>query len=303
MRYSFTLLLALISCGPLLGCDNQDAKHPTSIASDQGLFAAQFPKRIAERSKSVREDESSTRQTASEMPTYPDALKDPPWDIVLSAVEKADSAGKDGAYEAVSREVATTRAFFEEEKDELIKKAAGGAAYAAKQKQCDVDVWGPISSGLKEGIEDRLEERMRAANDASALVERKKETLGKKNTETLLDQVDKIARASYVANVSMPEAKIELDTWVSEASNAKGNLEDLIADEKKFIAEGAPKPEEKRGAEERIKAWETELAKFDAAVEEAKQNSADLEQRSAALKSEYSDALSKLKDAIKAKTK
>jgi hypothetical protein len=106
------------------------------------------------------------------------------------------------------REVDGARAFFDAEKDELLKKVAGAAQFAAKSKGCDMDVSGAVSHALKDTVEKRLVKRLREQSEAHVFIDRNQTALGKENVEKLLEQADEIAHASYLARVLIVEHKV-----------------------------------------------------------------------------------------------
>lgn len=295
-------LVAAFAVG-LVGCDQKGAETPQT-SSSQGSYAAEFPDRLAKESKGIRAEEAKAKEDAGTMPTFADSLgNDANWDLVLSIVEAADKAGRDGGYADAAKSNGMVKSFFEEEKDPLLKKVGGSAQYAVKQKGCDADVYGAVSQGMKDGVEDRIQARMRAKNDAFILIERNKEAIGKKNQPLLENEADKIAEASWLVHTEMPEAKQRLDHYLGEVSSSKSAIEDLIKDEKEFATANKLKPEDQKSSDARIKGWEDDLKALDAAEQDAKQNAQDLEQRIAQSQKDYDAAFSAMKDAIKAKKK
>lgn len=295
--------LSLVASAALVGCEQKDAQTPQT-SSSQGSYAAAFPDRLSKESKGIRSEEAKAKEDMGTMPTFADSLgADAPWDIVEKIVDASDKAGRDGGYADAAKSNGMVRSFFEEEKDPLLKKVGGSAQYAVKQKGCDADVYGAVSQGMKDGIDDRIQARMRAKNDAFIIIDRNHDAIGKKNQPLLENEADKIAEASWLVHTEMPEAKQRLDHYIGEVSSSKSAIEDLIKDEKDFASSGKLKPEDQKASDARIKGWEDDLKTLDAAAEEAKQNAQDLEQRIAQAQKDYDAALSALKDAIKAKKK
>lgn len=285
----------------LAGCEQKGANEPKAVSIDQGSSAQRYPAMLEHENKFIRDSEARGKEKIAKLPTAADKLGDTDWAIVEQIVDASDNAGKDGGYAATMRELRPARSFFEEEREPIVKKVGGSANYAAKQKGCEADLWGPVNQGLKDGVDDAMRDRLRASNDAFILIERHKEALGRKNIPALEEMADDIAETSYVVNVEMPEAKQRLEAVASGASDARSALNSFIADEKKFQEDPKRKPEEKQASDARIKKAEEQLKALEAQEQATQENLKDLEQRAKDLESQYDDALKKLKDAIAAK--
>ena len=296
-------IVMLFGALALVGCEQKEA-NSAQTSSSQGSYAASFPDRLAGESKNIRAEEGKAKTDMASMPTFADSLgADAPWEIVEKVVDAADKAGRDGGYADAARSNGQVKTFFDEEKEPLNKKVGGAAQYAVKQKGCDADVWGAVSQGLKDGVDDRIQARMRAKNDAFIIIDRNKEAIGKKNQPLLEAEADKIAEASYLVHTEMPEAKQRLDHYIGEVSSMKSGIQGLISDEKEFATAGKLKPEDQKSSDARIKGWEDELKTLDSAEQEAKQNAQDLEQRLQQAEKDYDAAFSAMKDGIMAKKK
>ena len=286
----------------LVGCEQKEPQTPQTTSS-QGSYAAGFPDRLSHESKTIRAEESKSKEDMTAMGKLPDALNNPDWGVVLEAVEAADKAGRDGGYADAAKSTDQVRAFFDEEKDPLLRKAGGSAQYVVKEKGCDVDVYGAVATGLKDGIDDRIQARLRAKNDAFIVIDRNRDALGKPNAAALETGADKIAEASYYVHVDLPEQKQRIDHDIGEVSNMKSALEDLVKDEKEFQGKAKLKPEDQKASDARIKGWQSELQAMDGIEADAKTNSQDLQQRIEQLSKDYDTAFGALKDSIKAKKK
>ncbi len=296
-----TVLAVICASFCLVGCEQKGANEPKAVSIDQGSSAQRYPGMLERQNKHVRDREAKAKENIAKIPTGADKITETDWAIVEQIVDASDAAGKDGGYAATMRELEGARAFYEEEREPIVKKVGGAAQYAAKQKGCDADLWGAVNQGLKDGIDDAMRDRLRASNDAFILIDRHKEALGKKNVPALEELADQIADTSYVVNVEMPEAKDRLEAFLSGASDARSALNSFISDEKKFAEDPKRKPEEKQASEARVKKAEEQLKSLETTEQATNENLKDLEQRVKDLDAAYDDALSKLKDAIKAK--
>jgi hypothetical protein len=295
-------VIAVVSIGALLaGCEKEEPKSPDDIESSQGTYAVVYPDKLMRASKGIRTKEAKAKEDIGTMPTFSEQLSDDaPSDKALAILEAADAAGKDGGYAEEVRRMAAVQTFYEEEKDALAKKVGGAAAYTAQQKKCDVDLWGPVTQGLKDGFEERVKERLRSHNDAFLLIERNRDALGKKNAAALEDESDKVAEASYIVHVDLPDKKKRLDFAILQIPVQKQNLEKLIADEKDFQSKNKLKPDDQKESDARIKDWQEQRKTLDAAEEDAKANQKDLDQRLQSILSDYDAGYAALKDSVKA---
>lgn len=305
MRTSILAALVVTLGLATSGCENEDAKSPYDIEVTQGSSALSIPDRVERASKKVRDKEAKANEQFSKIPTAADKVQDPTdWVVILEIVDAADDAGQDGAYAREMQDIEIALAFIEDEKDELTKKIGGSVAYTAKEKGCDVDGYGAAKLGLEKGVEERVEERLKNANDAYLIIERNEEALGKKNVPALEEMAKDIADASYTVNVAMPNAKLELESMVAAADDARDEIKKYIEEENAPPKEGAKSnPNMDKNKKERLRVAEEKLAQLETAQADAKKNLEDLEQRTKDAQAKYDDALAKLRDSIKAKQK
>jgi chromosome segregation ATPase len=168
---------------------------------------------------------------------------------------------------------------------------AASNEYVAKEKGCDVELWGATDRGLEKGLEERLEERRRADSEAHAIITEHEEAIGEPNEEALRDQVDEIRHTSYVVNIGLATEEEEMRRRADEASAARGTLEDHIEELK---AREKPNPDE-------IAKAEAALAALDPSVEQAKQRLDAAEKRREELKKKYDAAFEQLKKSVEEK--
>lgn len=289
-------LLALIAAG----CEPEGPKSPYDIPVEQDSSALLIPHRADRVTKRLRADEATAKETIAAMPAMVDKLEETDWKVVLQVVEAADAAGKDGGYGAETRDLQAARAFFEDEKEEINKKVGGSVQYAVKQKGCDVDAWGAISVSMKESIDERIEERMKASNDAFLVIERNREPLGEKNIPALEEIAERIASASFVVHVQLPEARWELEGTIASAAEAREKIQKLL-EEERAAPTHKPSAREQKSQKDRVKQAEDGLKQLDEAEKDAKNNLEYVEQRQTELQTSYDAGLAKLKDATKGK--
>ncbi len=286
-----------------IGCENGDAKSPYDISVDQRSSALSIPGRVDHTTKRIRDHEAKAKETIGKMPTMADKLADTDWSIVEQVVDASDDAGKDGAYAASMRDLDTARTFFEEENEAISRKVGGSVQYAAEQSGCKLEGFG-VGGILKKTIDERIDERLKNANDAFLIIDRNRDALNQKNIAAVEEMASKIAEASYIVHIEMPDAKAELEGAVTAAGDARSKIQKLLDEEKEPPKEGSkPSAASQKAQKERVKNGEEKLKLLESAETDAKANLADLEQRTKDLDAQYSEALDKLLGTIKAKTK
>ena len=285
----------------LFACQKEEPKSPDDVDSTQGSYAAAYADKITRVSKTIHTREAKAKEDIGSMPTFSEQLgDDAPPDKVVAILDAADAAGRDGGYAEDTRKLAAVQAFFDDEKDAITKKVGGAAQYTAKQKSCDVDLWGPVAQSLKDSFEDRVKERGRKNNDAFLLIDRERDAFGKKNATALEDESDKIAEASYIVFVELPDKKKRLDYAILQIPKERDSLSDLIKNEKDRQSKEKLKPEDQKTSDAHLKDWADSLSALDGAEKDAKDNTQDLDGRIEALDKDYKAGFSAMKDAVKA---
>jgi hypothetical protein len=286
------LLVPVPGCGP---------KIEPEIASAAGepMYATDYPAELNGEMDRLNTAETKTKELSGKFSGYPDALKSPPWPKVIEIVDKADAEGRAYAYVEARREVDAAYAFFDAEKDEIVKKVAGAAQFTAKQKGCDVDVSGAAAHALKDTVEKRLQKRLRERSEAHVYIERNEAALGKDNIEKLQEQADEISLASYLSFVVAVEHKVKIRRMIEEGERVKQTLDAALKTEQAYQAESSRKPDEKKASEQRAEAMRKAIAGIDAAVTQAKSVSERADERMLAIQKVYTDAMAKLKEDLK----
>jgi len=303
MRAHPALILALGAGSPLAAACTRPQPALYASAADQPAYAERYPAGLGSVRTRYAEDEQHLASLSGDLAKLPGTLDAPSWGDVLQVVEAADRAGRSGDLAAAMAEADAVRTFYAGERDALRQKVGGAAEYAAKQKQCDVELYGPIGGALDRGVEVELEERLRAHNAAHRLIEDKKDALGKKNLDALEKHADAIALASYLANVRLPGTKRDLDAALADASSIKKTLEQEVEDANKVNGDPNASKSAKQTAEQRRKDGSAALASLDSAVTQAKALSDELEKRSKAAKDRYEQALDALEHDLEARQK
>jgi hypothetical protein len=294
-------LTALALFGPI-ACANQKVEPQVASSAAQTHYAVEYPDHLQSIANDYVNTQAEVGRTTSDFSKYPGQLKDPPWPLVVTIVNRADEAGRSASYVEARREFEATRTFFGQEREEITRRMAGSAQYAIKKKEeCDVDVSGAISASFKDGVQKQLDKRLRAHSDAHTLIERHRESLGKPNAAALEKQADDISEASYATFIRATELRARTTELLREASQVQKTLDQSIAEERAFQAEAGRTAGDKKASADRVAKMEDAKVRVERAIPALQTLEKEIEQRNAALKKEYSDALDALRKAIEAK--
>jgi molybdopterin-biosynthesis enzyme MoeA-like protein len=299
MRASQFILAAWLAAPLAAGCARPNRGPEIASSAGEANYAQTFPTELQATVSRFDERQRDGRRLGAAFSTYPDQLKDPNKAQVLAIIESADQAGRGQGYAERMREQEDVAAFFESEKDEINKKVGGAAAFAAKQKGCTADVYGPVSHSLKEAVDKQLEKRLRERNEAQALIERNRTSLGKQNAAALEKQADEISRASYLVYVDLIDKRNRAQRMLEEADRVKRTADDFIEKERAFQAEAGRADGDKKASEERIAAMTRSKASIDQAAEKAKAALPEMDKQIKASQKEYEGALDGLKGKFK----
>jgi hypothetical protein len=295
------LCVVLVGAGPL-ACASQKVEPQVASSAAQTHYAVEYPDHLQSISNDYVNAEGDVRRSTTDFPKYPGQLKDPPWPLVVTIVNRADEAGRSASYVEARRDFEATQSFFTQEREEITRRMAGSAQYVIKKKEeCDVDVSGAISSSFKESVQKQLEKRLRAHSDAHTLIERHRESLGKANATALEKQADDISGASYVTFIRAAELKARTTALLQEAAQVQKTLDQSIAEERAFQAEAGRAAGDKKASADRVARMEDAKVRIERAVPPLQSLEKEIDQRNAALKKEYSDALDTLRKAVETK--
>jgi hypothetical protein len=292
-------VLVLAGALAALGCGAPPPEPDIQSSAPQSGYAARYPQELGASATRFNDAEAEAQRTDSEIPRYPNELKKPKWAPVLQVVEQADAAGRSYDYVERLRAAEGASTFFEDRNEEITKKVAGAAQYAAKQKGCDVDVAGPAAHALKESIKEQLERYVRDRNEAHRTIERHREELGKENAAALEKQADSISQASYLVHIAMVEEKLRMRRLIDEMESIKASTDQAIAAEREFQSQPRRTDEEKKASEARIAELNKSKAGLESAAEQARNASENLEERITAAQKRHTEAMDKIKADIR----
>jgi hypothetical protein len=298
------LLHAIALVTFLSGCEKGDPKSPYDVTISQGQSALRFADEVAAVRARTEAREKGVTEFATNLPKSAEKIgpeADPK--LVRDIVQAAERAGDDGAYAAEMRRLDEVRAFLDAEQPEIVKKVGGAAAYAAKQGGCSVDVASPVAGALKNAVDDRARERLRAHNDALLLIDRNRDQLGKKNVPALETIADDVAAANYVVSRELPAERDRLARLSSAARGAQSALDRLVSDERKILDDAKSSEDAKRSSRDWIAAAEKEKKRLETAQKDLDERLKTHAERTKAARKTYDDAMSAFRDALAAKDK
>ena len=283
---------------PAVGCSTPKPEPEIASSAALGGYAEGYSAELNAATTDFSAQQAEVKQTIAGFGGYPRALKGPGKPYAKEVITKADESGRSHAYVETVDEVKETQAFFAREKDEITRKVAGSANYAAKQKNCDVEVGGAVAASLKETIDKQLEKRLRSGNEGYRVIERNRDAIGKDDAATLEKQADDVAYASYVANVQIVELKLKIRWMAEEAETIKATADREIKAEEELQKDAKRTPAEKQASQARVTAMQKAKADVDAAAGQAKALSEAMDNQVSALQTEYKDAVKKLEDSL-----
>lgn len=290
------LVLALASL-PALACSSSNNKEPVVASSaGQSNYAVRYPSSL----DGLRNDYSTKRQDAHTLvgnfARYPDELSGSAPEDVWPVLQGADEAGRSGSYAQERRSLEQVRTFFTEERDDISRRVAGSAQYAAQQKGCtNVEVGGAAGAALKDAIDKRIEKRLREHNEGHAALERIRTKLGKERADKLEKQADEIAEASYLVYVGLSDIKTRLNAQLAEADQIKKTLDASLASEGQFQATPGVTEGDKKASNDRVAALNKSKGDIDAVVAQGKELSKRIDADIKEAQKEYADAFAALK--------
>jgi hypothetical protein len=301
--------LKLISCVSFslltsLGC-SKEAPPLTAPSGEQPGYAEQYPARLNTLRTRFAADEAKVQAALPELEPAAQKLGNADPATVKELFEVADAEGKSSAYANQALEAETVSRFWDEEKQPLHQKIAGGVTYAGKQKECScAEELGGVAAGVSDrAVEKQLEERQQRLGEVHRYVEDHEEALGKANAAAAEKQANAIALLSHIVNVRLELYRRELESSLKESSVVGSTLERIQKESDEVLADPKASKSKKALAEKRKASAFSARATLDAEVEQAKRAIADMEQREKKLSADYEKAFEALTDGLAQKAK
>jgi hypothetical protein len=288
MKYvSFLLLLA--------GCTQSNQNSPRMVSSARHQsYVEDYPATMEATMKAAVDHETHAKATIEAMPAYTKELKGADAARVLSIVNAADESGRSIGYVQRARELSATSAFFEEEREPLTRRITGAAQSKLKEKdaQCtDADIGGTVSYALKDGIERQVERRLRDRNEAHAILDHYRASLGKDNVADMEKQADAIAQASYTVYVALLDDRARLGSLLAERSDVASSIDRVLEEERVYAAEKARTDVEKKASADRTAALMKGKATLRAFTGDAEKLVKSLDEQIPQFQKSYEDVL------------
>ena len=197
------------------------------------------------------------------------------------------------------------RAFFEREKEDLVRRINGGVQSAKEKAECacELDTYGAVSYALKDGVDKRLEKSLQSAGEAAQLIDENEKALGRKNVDRVSAQADAIAWTAHVVFVSLPMLYEDMSRMLGEAKDVKRTLAGAIERERAKEADAASSKADKKAAQKRIQELEDAKNAVDIFVGEAERLTTKADTEIPAIRAEYEKAFDALLDSLKAQAK
>jgi hypothetical protein len=297
-RSSWSLPILALTLLPTLAACSSSTKQEPQVASSAGQsnYALRYPTSV----DSLRTEYGTKRQEAQTMTgnfaRYPDELAGTKSEDVWPVLERADEAGRSGAYVEERRSLEHVRTFFTEERDDISRRVGGAAQYVAQQKGCaNADVGGAANAALKDAVDKRIEKRLREHNEGHAALERLRPMLGKEKSEKIEKQADEIAEASYVVHIALPEIKTRLNAQLAEAEQVRKTLDAGLTSEGQYQATPGVTEADKKASNDRVAALNRSKGQLDGVVAQGQELSKRMDDDIKAAQKEYADAFAALK--------
>jgi len=282
-----TVLRALVLTSILTGCAASGPQTSTTPSAEHADYAVSYPGRVHAASARYEQEVTSVQQIKKDLKSYPEALQEPDWKVVQEVYELANADGQSQYYATIRQENAQIAEFFLTEQKALAQRTTASVNYQAKEKGCDVQLYGAVDHGLEKALEERLMEREKRASAAQRKLEQLDAPAQDKNRNTLERQAENIARLSHLVFVALPARHQELEQLVSTRSKVKRTLE-----RRRKALEAVEKPKDKAAAasrEEELQAIADAQAHLEDDVEAAETLLSLSEQQIEGLKASYEE--------------
>ncbi len=291
--------LALVSLLAASGCtqSTQQGPHMVSSARHQS-YVEDYPATMESTMKSTVDHETRAKATIEAMPGYTKELKGADASRVLTIVNAADESGRSVGYVQRARELQATSTFFEEEREPLTRRVSGATQSKVKEKepQCatasaDADIGGAVSYSLKDGVDKQIEKRLRNRNEAHAILEHYRTSLGKDNVADMEKQADAIAAASYTVYVALLDDRARLQSLLAERSEVATSIDRVLEEERVYQAEKGRTEQEKKASADRTAALMKGKATLRAFTDDAEKLQKSLDEQIPQFQRSYEDSL------------
>jgi len=288
----------------LVACTEPQRGPEVASSSAQPQWAASYADDLRGASRTLSDD----RARAHDLDQGLDARAkevNPPFDsITLQAVVKrADDAGRSEAYVARAHEARQVRAFWDDERDKVVGRAAGAAKGVVGDAKCEgnPDPAGQVAYAVKDSVDRAIERRIRAANDAYVTIDRYKSAIGANNLDAVKKIADDVAYASYLANVALVDDRNRVIDLLQRQKDADATLQHAIADEREFQADKGRADAEKKSSDERVAQYQKADQSIGDSIVAANVSLKNLDDQIKQARADHDAAVQQLVDGFKAR--
>jgi hypothetical protein len=262
----------ILAAGLLLGCNGDPRPPETPGAPELVSYAVAQPAELSRIVKAFDDGRSEAMQRCSEAVELVDAIKDPidtaAWYEVVRAAERS---GKTRLFADRKRENAAFARVLHENDDEIARRTAGAIQFTATQRGCAApgEVAGATTGALRLASEKRSDERARSANEATPLLQAKREGFGKPNQASLVKQADAIAHATFLVELELPALAYERERLAAELPKVKKTLERALEAERESQALPGASEADRKASDERTRSMKAAVELVDALAPKA----------------------------------
>ncbi|MDD9967612.1 MAG: hypothetical protein OXR73_15355 [Myxococcales bacterium] len=284
----------------LLGCAGTQDVPTLSSSMNRPAHAMAYPEQVAATLDQMEQDETSARERLKAFSQYPNQLKDPDFQVVVSIAELADQEGRSQAFVATVDQQRTVRRFVAKHDKPLSNRIAGAVNRATEDKGCNEEV-GPVAAyASRRAMTRELNESLRKHNAAQYAISESEGSIGKRNVKALRNQVDAISLTSYMAHVGLDDHRREISRLSADYQDAADTLAGVAADLQGVLDDPAHSPQTKKLAKRRlleVQASQQRLNEVTPTLDAANQ---DATSRVEALRTDYQVAIDQLLDVLHA---
>jgi hypothetical protein len=297
MRTSY--LAALAATVLVTACTSSSEKGPEFPSSaNRTSYAVRYNDDLTASVKAFGDAQERQKALTKGFVAHVDEVKKTDWDKVKVIVDDSDGAGKSGDYANTRAETEAVKHFWDDEKNDITAKVAGGAQHVNKQAGCTAEVGGAVSFALNDALTKQLQKRLRARNEAFLVMDRYKTALGPQNIAALEKLADEVSEASYDVHVAMIVERNKIKHIATDKDEVKKTLERFIQEENAYQAEAGRTDAEKKASAERVAAATKSKESIDSVAAQAENITKEADKAIDASTKEYSDALTALRAKI-----
>lgn len=285
-----------------MGCASRQVKPVMVSSAGSTGYALSYPERLQ---AEVQSFDLNMHALVGAKQTKDPSLRDlkPGADpkLLLVIVQQSDHAGRSEAYASSYAELTGLHTFWDEERNAVTGRVSGAAQKQVTEAGCNqqIDLGGPISYALKDGVDRQLAKRLRASNEAHRTIEFNKAALGAGNVAAIQALADHIAFRSYLVNIALVEQRDRIQHLLAERSDVDATL-DASIDWERAYQQGGRSAADKKASQERMAALEKARAAIPGLASDAEAKLEDLDPKIEDLRKEHEAWIEAMQDELEA---